>query len=183
MIPDGTRSRGHPYGGIQYEVDIVTARQRARQLSALLGFHAQDQVRIATAVSEIGRNAFRYAGEASPNSPLRCTLRRSLWRFASATTGPGIGNLEAVLNGEYRSRTGLGSGLAGTRRLMEHSASSPRPGAALWSASARLSHPEAGDRCRRNPGRSLRACRSTSHPARLTRCSGRIANCWRPCSR
>ena len=42
--------------------DIVTARQRARQVSALLGFDAQDQVRIATAVSELARNAIRHGG-------------------------------------------------------------------------------------------------------------------------
>ena len=43
------------------EADVVTARQRARQLSAELGFPTQDQVRIATAVSEIARNAYQYA--------------------------------------------------------------------------------------------------------------------------
>jgi len=47
---------------IRQEQDVVAARQRARQISALLGFEAQDQARIATAVSEIARNAFRYAG-------------------------------------------------------------------------------------------------------------------------
>ena len=47
---------------IKEEQDVVTARQRARQLSALLGFNQQDQTRVATAVSEIARNAYRYAG-------------------------------------------------------------------------------------------------------------------------
>ena len=46
---------------IRYEQDVVIARQRARQIAALLGFDGQDQTRIATAVSEIVRNAFRYA--------------------------------------------------------------------------------------------------------------------------
>ena len=41
---------------------MVAARQRARQIAALLGFDAQDQTRIATAVSEIARNAVRYGG-------------------------------------------------------------------------------------------------------------------------
>ena len=40
---------------------MVLARQRARQIAGLLGFEAQDQTRIATAVSEIARNAFQYA--------------------------------------------------------------------------------------------------------------------------
>ncbi|SFC16995.1 ATP-binding protein [Massilia yuzhufengensis] len=37
--------------------DVVQVRQRARQLSALLGFSQQDQVRIGTAVSEVARSA------------------------------------------------------------------------------------------------------------------------------
>ena len=44
---------------IRYENDTVAARQRARQIARLLGYDAQDQTRIATAVSEIARNAFR----------------------------------------------------------------------------------------------------------------------------
>ncbi len=46
--------------GIGSEQDVVAVRQRARQISALLGFGAQDQVRIATAVSELSRNAFTH---------------------------------------------------------------------------------------------------------------------------
>ena len=38
------------------------SRQRGAQIAALLGFDAQDQTRIATAVSEIARNAYEYAG-------------------------------------------------------------------------------------------------------------------------
>ena len=47
---------------IRLEPDVVLARQRARQLAELLGFDTQEQTRIATAVSEVARNAFRYAG-------------------------------------------------------------------------------------------------------------------------
>jgi anti-sigma regulatory factor (Ser/Thr protein kinase) len=47
---------------IHIESDVVVARQRARQIAALVGFDATDQTRIATAVSEIARNAFVYAG-------------------------------------------------------------------------------------------------------------------------
>ena len=39
------------------EQDVVLVRQRARQVSHLLGFSQQDQVRIATAVSEVARAA------------------------------------------------------------------------------------------------------------------------------
>ena len=46
---------------IRTESDVVFVRQRARQLAALLAFDAHEQTRIATAVSEIVRNAFLYA--------------------------------------------------------------------------------------------------------------------------
>jgi len=46
--------------------DVVLVRQRARQVSQLLGFSQQDQVRIATAVSEAARAAcqLRFGGRA-----------------------------------------------------------------------------------------------------------------------
>ena len=47
---------------LRNERDVVAARQRSRQIASLVGFDAQEQTRIATAVSEIARNAFRYAG-------------------------------------------------------------------------------------------------------------------------
>jgi signal transduction histidine kinase len=43
--------------GLGNEQDVVLVRQRARQVSNLLGFSQQDQVRIATAVSEAARGA------------------------------------------------------------------------------------------------------------------------------
>jgi signal transduction histidine kinase len=43
--------------GLANEQDVVLVRQRARQISGLLGFSQQDQVRIATAVSEVARGA------------------------------------------------------------------------------------------------------------------------------
>jgi len=42
---------------LESDQDLVLVRQRARQVSHLLGFSKQDQVRIATAVSEVARAA------------------------------------------------------------------------------------------------------------------------------
>ena len=41
--------------GLDNQQDVVLVRQRARQISAALGFGLQDQVRVATAVSEVAR--------------------------------------------------------------------------------------------------------------------------------
>src|SRR5215468_7349270 len=100
---------------LQFEDDVVLARQRARQVAALLGFEAQDQTRIATAVSEVTRNAFQYAGGGKveflgdPDAVPAALLIRVSDR------GPGIRDLPAVLGGGYVSPTGMGVGLAGSR--------------------------------------------------------------------
>ena len=46
---------------VRLEHDVVLSRQRARQLATAFGFDTAEQTRIATAVSEIARNAFDYA--------------------------------------------------------------------------------------------------------------------------
>ena len=46
---------------IRFEPDIVTARQKTKLIAHELGFDMQDQIRLATAVSELARNVFQYA--------------------------------------------------------------------------------------------------------------------------
>jgi signal transduction histidine kinase/DNA-binding response OmpR family regulator len=104
---------------IQTERDVVTGRQRARQIAELLGFEHQDQVRIATAVSEIARNAFRYAGKGQIHFSLEGQTAPQLLRIVVADKGAGVPQLEEVLAGRYRSATGMGLGLLGARRLMD----------------------------------------------------------------
>jgi signal transduction histidine kinase len=103
---------------IRTEQDVVLARQRARQVAALLGFDGLEQTRLATGVSEIARNAVQYAGggrvafELSDEPPML--------RVRISDGGPGIARLQDVLDGTYRSSTGMGLGLLGARRLTDH---------------------------------------------------------------
>jgi signal transduction histidine kinase/DNA-binding response OmpR family regulator len=105
---------------IDFEQDIVSVRQRARQIAALLGFDNQDQVRIATAVSEIARNAYRYAGRGSAEFALEGATAPQLLIVRVSDRGPGIAQLDTILSGEYRSSTGMGLGIVGARRLMDN---------------------------------------------------------------
>lgn len=98
------------------EQDVVLTRQRARQIAELIGFDVLDQTRIATAVSEIARNAFRYAG----GGRVEFSLEDGALGVQVRDQGPGIPHLEAVLEGRYQSETGMGIGIAGARRLMDH---------------------------------------------------------------
>ncbi|HEX7087090.1 MAG TPA: histidine kinase dimerization/phospho-acceptor domain-containing protein, partial [Vicinamibacterales bacterium] len=114
--------------GLSTGTDVVTARQRARQLAALVGFDAQNQIRIATAVSEIARNAQQYAGGGRVRFSLEGRQAPQVLQVVISDDGPGIGELDAVLAGQYRSSTGLGIGLTGTRRLMDQFAIESAPG-------------------------------------------------------
>jgi len=104
---------------IKYEHDVVVARQRARQIAGLLGFDAQDQSRIATAVSEIARNAFNYAEGGRAEFQVEDEATQQSLLIEVKDQGPGIAELESVLQGQYRSATGMGLGIMGARRLMD----------------------------------------------------------------
>jgi signal transduction histidine kinase/CheY-like chemotaxis protein len=113
---------------IQHEPDVVIARQRARQIAALVGFEAQDQSRIATAVSEIARNAFRYAGGGRAEFRIEGSTPPQLLVIRIADRGSGISNVAEVLSGRYRSETGMGIGISGARRLMDRFDLQSEPG-------------------------------------------------------
>lgn len=105
---------------IETEGDVVAVRQRARLIAELLGFERQDQTGIATAVSEIVRNAFSYAGGGRAEFMIEPAEMPQLLRIRVADKGPGIANLQSILDGQYRSQSGMGLGLLGARRLMDH---------------------------------------------------------------
>ncbi len=103
---------------LRTERDVVQARQRARELASLLGFDNQDQIRLATATSEIARNAFRYARNGNVHFSVYLESPQQL-EIVVTDSGPGISNLDDILDGRYKSETGMGMGILGTRRLMD----------------------------------------------------------------
>jgi signal transduction histidine kinase len=103
---------------VRQSKDWVGARQRAQIVAHSLGFTAQDQTRIATAVSEIARNAFEYAGGGRVEFIAETGAAQSLLVRVS-DQGPGIADLDLILSGGYRSPNGLGIGITGSRTLMD----------------------------------------------------------------
>ncbi|HTV14667.1 MAG TPA: ATP-binding protein [Acidobacteriaceae bacterium] len=103
---------------LRTERDVVQARQRAREVAAVLGLDNQDQIRMATAASEVARNAFRYARNGKVEFAVDLQDPQSL-EVTVSDSGPGISNLDEILEGRYRSTTGMGIGIIGTRRLMD----------------------------------------------------------------
>lgn len=110
---------------LRQEQDVVLCRNRARSISAALQFDHLDQVRIATAVSEIARNAFHHAEAgtiefAITTPPATANERTSqTLLIVVRDKGKGIADLPSVLAGTYRSETGLGMGIIGAKRLMD----------------------------------------------------------------
>jgi signal transduction histidine kinase/CheY-like chemotaxis protein len=113
---------------IRDEHDTVNARQRARQVARLLGFDAQDQTRISTAVSEIARNVFNYAQGGKVEYMVKGRTRPQLFVIRVTDHGPGIDNLAAILEGRYESQTGMGLGIIGAKRLMDQFQIDSAPG-------------------------------------------------------
>jgi signal transduction histidine kinase/CheY-like chemotaxis protein len=104
---------------LNVQSDVVGARQRARQIAELLGFDTRGQTQIATSVSEIARNAFRYAGGGKVEFEVEGETAPQILAVRVSDDGPGIENLDEVLDGTYESRTGMGIGLIGSKRLMD----------------------------------------------------------------
>jgi serine/threonine-protein kinase RsbT len=105
---------------IESDSDVVTARQRARELAAELELSTTDQTLLATAISEVARNITTYAtrGEVVL-SIVHDNGGREGIRVVARDNGPGIDDIELALQDGYTSGGGLGLGLPGARRLVD----------------------------------------------------------------
>jgi len=104
---------------IQKEWDIVAARQLGRDVSKGVGFGTVDQARIATAISELARNIYLYAGNGKVCFEVIDNMERKGMCMIATDTGPGIKNLSQVMEDGFSTMGGLGAGLPGVKRLMD----------------------------------------------------------------
>jgi len=100
------------------EADIGRARAEARRICDALGASPFAMQKVATIVSELARNMVLYAGGgiveiSSTNGESKRVV------VTGSDHGPGISNLNEIMSGRYKSRTGLGRGLLGTKRLAD----------------------------------------------------------------
>jgi len=105
---------------IESDSDVVTARQRARELAGKLELTSTDQTLLATAISEVARNITTYAKRGEVElTVVRDDSGREGIRVIARDQGPGIENVELALQDGYTSGGGLGLGLPGARRLVD----------------------------------------------------------------
>jgi len=104
---------------VDAEFDVATAAREARGLAEACGLTGVEAQHVATAVSEIARNAVKYAGggllELMPDER---GGRRGL-RVIVRDRGPGIADVAAALRDGVSTGGSLGLGLPGARRLMD----------------------------------------------------------------
>ncbi|MBI4861830.1 MAG: anti-sigma regulatory factor [Candidatus Riflebacteria bacterium] len=110
------------------ETDVVVARGHARKLCDQVGFSETEQVRVATVVSELARNMVMYAGGGKLTLTALSEDRPGV-RVVAEDQGQGIPDLASVLAGRHRSKTGMGMGLIGSKRLMDQLDIHTAPGA------------------------------------------------------
>lgn len=104
---------------VKNEIDVVAARQRAKQIAQICGFGLQDQVRIATSVSELARNVYSYVGNGKIHFSIEGDTSPQILTIVIEDEGKGIANLSQILAGDYTSPTGMGMGIVGARRLAD----------------------------------------------------------------
>jgi serine/threonine-protein kinase RsbT len=101
------------------DVDIVTARQKGRELAARLSFPLTDLTLIATAISELARNIILYARRGEIRLQLVEQSERCGIVVTAHDEGPGIRDIRRALQDGYSTSRSLGLGLPGVRRLMD----------------------------------------------------------------
>lgn len=104
---------------IEYEKDIVVARQKAREVSKFLEFGIVDQTRIITAVSELARNIFLYAQKGTVKYEEIFQGRKHGLQISFKDNGPGIEDVEFAMQGGYSKGRSMGLGMSGSKRLVD----------------------------------------------------------------
>ncbi|HWL86045.1 MAG TPA: ATP-binding protein [Polyangiaceae bacterium] len=103
---------------IAQERDIAEVRGHARLLCERLHARPVPTERVVTVVSELARNIVNY----TPGGQIEIVSERVPHlrvRIIASDRGAGIANLAEILAGRFRSRTGLGKGITGVKRIAD----------------------------------------------------------------
>jgi serine/threonine-protein kinase RsbT len=104
---------------IDSDGDIVTARQRGREMASQLGFTSTDLTLIATAISELARNIVLYARQGEIVLKIAEEGTRRGIGVIARDDGPGIADVERALREGFSTSRSFGMGLSGVRRLVD----------------------------------------------------------------
>lgn len=113
---------------ITRDTDILLACQKSRTLAAHIGLSGNDQVSVVISVSEIARNMLLYAGQGRITlKPVEQNQKKGL-KVVAQDRGPGIADIDLVMQDGYSTGGSLGLGLSGAGRLMDEFEINSQPG-------------------------------------------------------
>jgi serine/threonine-protein kinase RsbT len=104
---------------IDSEIDIVTARQKGREMAARMGFSSTELTLIATAISEVARNIVEYAKDGEIGLSVAAQGDKRGIVVMACDNGPGIPDIKLAMQDGYSTGKSLGLGLPGAKRLMD----------------------------------------------------------------
>lgn len=104
---------------IKSEWDIVVARQYGRQLAIHIGFDPVEQARITTVISELARNILLYTLNGNIYLQPVCSNKCQGIHIVACDEGPGIEEIDRVLQDGFSTVGSLGAGLPGVKRMMD----------------------------------------------------------------
>jgi len=101
------------------EAHVYVAAHQVKALARQMGFNEADQTRLETVTSELARNIILYAGEGAIEVQVVTKGKRRGLKIQALDHGPGISDIEQAMKDGYTTSGGLGSGLGGTKRMMD----------------------------------------------------------------
>jgi serine/threonine-protein kinase RsbT len=111
---------------VKTEADISEARRIAKTICEGAGARTFITHKVVTVVSELARNIVHY----TPGGTIEIGVLREKpprCQIIAMDGGPGILNLEEIMSGRYKSKTGMGRGIIGVKRLAERFKINPGP--------------------------------------------------------
>ena len=110
------------------ELDVAAAAREAREMAVACGLSGVEAEHVATAVSEVARNALKYGTRGVVELAPDVRRGRRGLAVTVSDSGPGIADVEAALHDGFSTGGSLGLGLPGARRLMDDFAIESGPG-------------------------------------------------------
>ena len=111
---------------VKIELDISEARRVAKEVCEGAAARSFIVHKVVTIVSELARNIVHY----TPGGTIEIALVRDMparFSVVAQDAGPGIANLDEIMSGRYKSRTGMGRGILGVKRLADRFRINPGP--------------------------------------------------------
>lgn len=113
---------------IASQQDVIACRQAVRKAAVDIGFSLADQTRLATAASELTRNALRHAGGGVCMIHAVQSNGRDGLQILIEDEGPGIADIKQAMEDGYSTDKSLGLGLPAANRLVHAMDIDSQPG-------------------------------------------------------